>query len=86
MSQASSSRVMPGGLLAWSPFFNGACGKNMVTQPSASCGVGVWTSCRSAPCQEMVRRKEEKNSAAEERWRVVVPQEEAWMTQSSRLF
>lgn len=57
----------------------------MVTQPSASCGVGVWTSCRSAPCQEMVRRKEEKNSAAEERWRVVVPQEEAWMTQSSRL-
>lgn len=46
---------------------------------------GVWTSCRTAPCQEMCRRKEEKYSRAEERWCVVVPQEEAWMTQSYRL-
>lgn len=57
----------------------------MVTRPSASCEVGGWTGCRSAPCQEMVRINKEKNSAAEESWRVVVPQEEAWMTQSSRL-
>lgn len=60
---------------------------------------GVWTSCRAAPCQELSgdgwkegrrqeRKKEkeregEEHRQARERWSVVLPEEEAWMTQAS---
>lgn len=58
-----------------------------VTWLPASCRVCVWTSCRTAPCQEM-RGREGRAGAQKrerERWCVVVPQEVAWMTQSYRL-
>lgn len=43
----------------------------------------VWISCRATPCQEMGERKEERKRERRERWSVVVPEEEAWMTQAT---
>lgn len=50
---------------------------------------GVWTSCRAAPCQGMGGRKEDREGQEHRqvsaRWSVVVPEEEAWMTQATSL-
>lgn len=54
---------------------------------------GVWTSCRAAPCQELSGDGKKKGregrggtqTGERERWSVVVPEEEAWMTQATGL-
>lgn len=54
---------------------------------------GVWTSCRAAPCQKLSEdgrkkgreRKGGTQTSKRERWSTVVPEEEAWMTQTTGL-
>lgn len=57
---------------------------------------GVWTSCRAAPCQELSgdgwkkgrKRGKGRNTdkRMQERWSVLLPEEEAWMTQTTSLY
>lgn len=85
--QTSNTRVVLGGRLVGQ--FSAEEEVSRESHMAPSLLQGVWTSCRAAPCQAMGGRKEEREGEehiqVRERWSVVVPKEEAWMTQATGL-
>lgn len=88
--QASNTRVMLGGRLV-GQFSTDELEEEVRRESHMAPSLlqGVWTSCRAVPCQEMGGRKEEREGQehrqVRERWSVVVPEEEARMTQATGL-